>query len=85
MTSPAQTPPSIGPDPGQIAWIQRTALLDTTLDIIIRKAADMKADLRKGEIDTAKADHLGHATLVVVKQAAAALEGVQIAARETAA
>ena len=42
-------------------WMQQTALLDTTLDTIIRKATEMQGDLRKGEIDIACADQLGHA------------------------
>ena len=79
MSSPVQTPPSTDPD--QIAWQQQTALLDTTLACIIRKATDMRADLRKGEIDIAKADHLGHAVLTTLKQAVVAADRAEAAAR----
>lgn len=69
-------------------WVQQTALLDTTLDTIIRKAAEMQADLRNGEIDLARADQLGHATLIVLKKAAVIADRVERTAkarRETAA
>ena len=72
-------------DPGDIAWAQQTALLDTTLTRIIRYAQLMQADIRKGELNLAHADQLGHATLTVIKQAAAISERTEIAARNAAA
>jgi hypothetical protein len=77
----AQTPP---PRPDDIAWIQQTALLDVTLGTIARKAAEMQADLRNGEIDIAKADHLGRAMLTALRQAGALIERVENAAKAAA-
>lgn len=73
--------PASAPHPDEIAWQQQTALLDTTLATIIRVAQEMRDGLRKSELDLARADRLGHATLVVVKQAAAISERAVIAAR----
>lgn len=74
-----QTPAA--PRPDDIAWMQQTALLDTTLTRIIRYATQMREDLRKGEINIAHADQLGHAALTTLKLAAAAAERVEIAAK----
>ena len=81
MTSPAQTLPSTGPDPGQTAWMQQTALLDTTLKRIIRYATQMREDLGKGEINLANADQLGHAVLTTLKLAAVTADRVEAATR----
>jgi hypothetical protein len=78
-----QTPAA--PRPDDIAWMQQTALLDTTLTRIIRYATQMQADLRKGEINLAHADQLGHATLTTIRQAAVIADRVEAAAREAAA
>ena len=72
-------------DPGDIAWAQQTALLDTTLTRIIRYAQLMQADIRKGELNLAYADQLGHGVLTVIKQAAAISERAEITARNAAA
>ena len=74
----AETPPS------DIAWIQQTALLDTTLTRIIRYAQLLQAGLRAGEIDLAHADQLGQSTLVVLKKSAVIADRAEKAARPAA-
>ena len=87
----AQTPPAprlTGIAGDDIAWMQQTALLDTTLTRIIRYAQLMQAGLRKGELDIAHADQLGQAVLTVLRESAsisARAEMVAKAAREAAA
>lgn len=74
-----------GPHPGDIAWAQQAALLDTTLTRIIRYATQMQADLRAGEINLAHADQLGHAVLTTLKQASVIADRAETAARTAAA
>ena len=74
--------PRTDPDP---AWMQRAALLDTTLSSIIRVATQMQGEVRNGELDLAHASRLGRATLVVVEQAAKISERTEITAKGAAA
>jgi hypothetical protein len=78
----AETPPAPRPD---VAWMQQTALLDTTLTRIVRYAQLMQAGLRKGEIDIAHADQLGRSVLTALREAAALTARAEIAAREAVA
>lgn len=68
-----------------VNWMQQTALLDTTLKRIIRYATQMQGDLRKGEINLAHLDALGHATLTTIKQASVIADRVEMATREAVA
>jgi hypothetical protein len=77
-TALAQTPPH------DIAQIQQTALLDTTLAIIIRVATEMQDDLRRGEINLGRADQLGHAALTTLKKAAVIADRVETTTRSVA-
>ena len=79
----AETPPP--PRPDDIAWMQQTALLDTTLTRIIRYAQLMQAGLRQGELDIAHADQLGRSVLTALREAAALTARAEIAAREAVA
>lgn len=75
----AETPPAPRPD---IAWMQQTALLDTTLTRIVRYAQLMQADLRNAEVNIASADQLGRSVLTVLREAAGLAARAEIAARE---
>ena len=71
--------------PVDTAWMQQTALLDTTLTRIIRYAQLMQAGLRTGELDIAHADQLGRSVLTALREAAKVSERTEIAAREAVA
>ena len=78
----AETRTSTLTRPDDVARLQQTALLDTTLSRIIRYAQLMQADLRKDELNLAYADQLGHSVLTVVREAAAIGTRAEMAARE---
>ena len=70
--------------PHDIAGMQETALLDTTLTRIVRYAQLMQAGLRNGELSLASADQLGQSALIVVKKAAVIADRAEHAARSVA-
>ena len=79
----AQTQPSPAPIPG-IEWIQRVALLRTTLARMARYTQQMQKELAAGELNTAHARQLGQAVLTVVEQAAAISADAERTARSAA-
>ena len=73
----AQTPPG----PREIAEIQHTLLLRTTLTRIIRYAGQMQADLDAGQLNIAHADQMGQAVLTALREAASIGARAELAAR----
>ena len=65
----------------ELAWMKRTALMDTTLTRIIRYAQLMKAGVRKGELDIDYAEQLGRSSLTVLREAATISAPAEVAAR----
>ena len=53
-----------------ITQVQQTALLRTTLAIIVRKANQMQDDLDDGNVNLAHADQLGRSVLTALREAA---------------
>ena len=79
----AEAPPSPVRRP-DMAWVQQTALLDTTLTRIVRYAQLLQAGLREGELDVSHADQLGQSVLLVLKKAAVIADRAEVAARPAA-
>ena len=64
-----------------ITQVQQTALLRTTLAIIVRKANQMQDDLDDGLINLAHADQLGRSVLTALREAASISARAEHAAR----
>ena len=64
-----------------ITQVQQTALLRTTLAIIVRKANQMQDDLDDGNVNLAHADQLGRSVLTALREAASISARAEHAAR----
>ena len=62
-------------------WMQRTALLRTTLTTMARYNRQMQDDLDRGELNLAHADQLGRSVLVALREAAGLSARAEDAAR----
>jgi hypothetical protein len=75
--------PAHGPRP-DVARIQQTALLRTTLTRMMRYGQQMLTELDQGELNLAHADQLGRSALTVLREAASISARSEHAARSVA-
>jgi hypothetical protein len=67
-----------------IAFIQQSALLRTTLARIKRYTQQMTDDLDRGELNVAHADQLGQAVLTALRESASIAARAELTARSVA-